>query len=319
MQKILVAGGAGFIGSHLIKNLLENYTVFCLDNLITGEKENLNELESNPNFHFLNYDISETIPESLFKDYDLKYIFHLASPASPNAKCERSYINNPIETLRANSFGTYNLLELAKKHNASFLYASSSEVYGDPSVSPQREDYFGNVNPNGIRSVYDEGKRFGEAVSMAYFRKFKLNIRIVRVFNTYGPKMRADDGRVVSNFINQAIQNKPITIYGDGSQTRSFCYISDMVDGFKRAMFSEKSKGEVFNLGNPHECSILELASLIKKLTNTNSGFTYDKLPQDDPKTRRPDIDKAKTVLEWQPKVNIEEGLKKTIEYFKNL
>ncbi len=218
-----------------------------------------------------------------------------------------------------NSIGTYNLLELARKFNSKFLYASSSEVYGDPTISPQKEDYFGNVNPNGVRSVYDEGKRFGEAMTFGYIRKYDMDARIVRIFNTYGPIMQADDGRVVSNFINQAINNKPITVYGKGTQTRSLCYVDDMVLGIKKAMFSLNSKAEVFNLGNPDERTILDLANLIKKMTNSSSEIIFEDLPVDDPKERKPDIEKAKITLGWEPKIQTEEGLQKTIDYFKSV
>lgn len=315
-MQVLVAGGAGFIGSHLCESLVfDNHDVICVDSLITGDKKNISHLLGNPKFEFIEKDVSS---------FDFKieakpdFIFHLASPASPNKNNKKSYINFPIETLLANSTGTHNLLELTKDLSAKFLYASSSEVYGDPDVSPQKEDYFGNVNPNGVRSVYDEGKRFGEAMTMAYFRKYRQNIRIVRIFNTYGPKMRADDGRVVSNFINQAISDSPITVYGDGSQTRSLCFIDDMIDGLKKAMFLETS-GEVINLGNPKEQKILELASLIKEMTNSKSEIVFEELPQDDPKKRRPDISKAKRILNWMPKVDINVGLKKTIEYFRSI
>lgn len=320
MQTILVAGGAGFIGSSLCKSLLKDgYKVLSIDNLITGVKGNIEELLQNPNFKFLQEDIAKLIQTLESKIHKLDYIFHLASPASPNKKSKKSYINYPIETLLANSVGTHNLLELALKKNAKFLYASSSEVYGNPLVSPQTEDYFGNVNPNGIRSVYDEAKRFGEAMTMAYFRKHRVNIRIIRIFNTFGPFMQKDDGRVVSNFINQAINNEPLTVYGKGDQTRSFCYVDDMIDGLKKAMFSEDSNGEVFNLGNPDERSILSLAELIKKMTNSSSHIVYEELSEDDPKTRNPDISKAKKILGWEPKINIEEGLEETVKYFREL
>jgi len=318
MQTVLVAGGAGFIGSHLCKSLLENnYKVICVDNLITGEKNNLQEFEKNENFTFINHDLILPLKDSLIGE--INFIFHLASPASPNKKSPRSYISHPIETLLVNSQGTYNLLELSRKFSAKLLYASSSEVYGDPMVSPQNEDYFGNVNPNGTRSVYDEGKRFGEAITMAYIRKYNVDARIIRIFNTYGSKMRADDGRVVSNFINQAIKGDKITVYGKGSQTRSICFIDDMVLGIKSAMFLDKTMGEVINLGNPDERTILELAKLIKKMTNSNSEIIFEDLPEDDPKSRKPDIIKAKKILDWEPKIDAEEGLNRTIEYFKNL
>ncbi len=319
MQTALVAGGAGFIGSNLCERLLdENYRVICIDNLITGSQENIDDFSKNKNFSFLNLDITISSFQNT-KLPKIDYIFHLASPASPNKKSPRSYTNFPIETLLVNSLGTYNLLESARKFNSKFLYASSSEIYGDPQVSPQKEEYFGNVNPVGIRSVYDEGKRFGESITMAYFRKFNLDNRIIRIFNTYGPRMRADDGRVVSNFINQAISNKPLTIYGDGSQTRSICYIDDLVEGLIRAIVSDKTKGKVLNLGNPNEKTILDLANVIKNMTNSSSKTTFELLPEDDPKVRKPDIDKAIKLIDWKPKVAIDQGLEKTIEYFRGL
>lgn len=318
MQTVLVAGGAGLIGSHLCKSLLEtNYKVVCIDNFITGDKKNIEDLLSNPNFKFLQQDVTKgsQFPVS---NSQLDYIFHLASPASPNQKSPRSYINHPIETLLVNSLGTYNLLEFARQFNARFLYASSSEIYGDPAMSPQKEDYFGNVNPNGVRSVYDEGKRFGEAITYGYIRKYNLDARVIRIFNTYGPGMQADDGRIVSNFINQAIQNKPITVYGKGTQTRSLCYVDDMVLGIQLAMFSPNTKGEVFNLGNPDERTVLSIASLIKNMTNSSSKILFEDLPIDDPKKRLPDITKAKKILGWEPKVSTIDGLQKTIDYFKS-
>ncbi len=322
MRTVLVAGGAGFIGSHLCERLLANgCCVFCVDNLITGDKQNIVNFSDNPNFKFISSDVSSNLStlSETFQDKELTHIFHLASPASPNNKSKRSYINHPIETLMVNSYGTYNLLELASVKNSAFLYASSSEIYGDPFVSPQNEDYFGNVNPNGVRSVYDEGKRFGEAITMAYFRKYQLDVRIIRIFNTYGPKMQKDDGRVVSNFITQALENKAITIYGEGKQTRSFCYVDDMVDGLISAMFESKSKGEVLNLGNPNEMTVLDLAKMVKEMTNSNSEIKFEKLPQDDPKRRCPDISKASRLLKWSPKIELSEGLKKTIEYFQKI
>lgn len=316
MQTVVVAGGAGFIGSHLCKELLgKDFKVICFDNFITGEKENIKKLLENKNFVFREVDIA--------KDFiiaeKVDYVFHLASPASPNAKSPRSYIAFPIETLLVNSVGTYNLLKIAQENKSKFLYVSSSEIYGDPEISPQPETYNGCVSPNGIRSVYDEGKRFGEAITMAFFRKFNLDIRIIRIFNTYGPSMRSDDGRVVSNFINQALKNEPLTIYGTGKQTRSFCYIDDMVSGLILAMFSAKSRGEVFNLGNPDERSICEMAQLIKEMTNSSSEIIFEDLPEDDPRTRKPDIGKAKNLLDWEPKVSIEIGVEKTIQYFKDI
>jgi nucleoside-diphosphate-sugar epimerase len=315
MQTVLVAGGAGFIGTHLCRSLLaDDYRVICVDNLITSDKKNLSQFLDNPSFHFIEQDVVK--PLRINEQID--FIFHLASPASPNKNSPRSYINYPIETLLVNSQGTNLLLELAKQNGSKFLFASTSEVYGDPMVSPQREDYFGNVNPNGVRSVYDESKRFGEAITMAYFRKFNLDVRIIRIFNTYGPLMQKDDGRVVSNFINQAIHNQPLTIYGDGKHTRSFCFVSDMVGGIKAAMFTESTKGEVINLGNPNEMTIADLAELIKKITGSQSKIIYaEESPEDDPKSRKPDIEKAKKLLHWEPKLSIEEGLGKSIQYFK--
>ena len=324
MQAVLVAGGAGFIGSNLCKKLLDSgYSVICVDNLITGDKRNIEDLISNSRFTFIEEDITgskfKVHPDKGGTKFKVDYVFHLASPASPNAKSPKSYINHPIETLLVNSLGTYNLLELALENKAVFLFASSSEIYGDPEVSPQNENYFGNVNPNGARSVYDEAKRFGESIVMAYVRENNVNARIVRIFNTYGSRMQPDDGRVVSNFINQAIANKPITVYGKGTQTRSFCYVDDMVDGLCRAMFTQGTKGEVINIGNPEEKTIIDLANIIKQMTNSRSTIVFEQLPEDDPKVRKPDIQKAQRLLSWQPKIELNEGLVKTIEYFKNL
>lgn len=322
MQTVLIAGGAGFIGSHLSKRLLkEGYDVICVDNLITGNRKNIADLEGNSGFTYIQFDIaSPSFPdEALGKIPEVDVIFHLASPASPNKKSPRSYINFPIETLLVNSYGSYQLLELAKKKQAKFLFASSSEVYGDPAVSPQTEEYFGNVNPNGVRSVYDEGKRFGEAITFGYLRKHNVDVRVVRIFNTYGPFMQPDDGRVVSNFINQAIRAEELTIYGTGEQTRSFCYVDDMVEGLIKAMFTDNTKGEVFNLGNPDERQIREIATIVKELTGSSSDIVHESLPEDDPKVRKPDITKAKNILSWEPQVKLEEGLKKTIDYFKTV
>lgn len=314
-MKCLVTGGAGFIGSFLCESLIDDgLKVLCIDNLTTGTKDNLKDFSKNPNFEFIQGDITK---KQYFKDLKPDYIFHLASCASPNKNNPKSYINHPVETLLVNSLGTHNLLEVALKIGAKFLFASSSEVYGDPQVSPQKEDYFGNVNPLGPRSSYDEGKRFGEAITMAYFRKYGVDTRIVRIFNTYGPKM-PDDGRVIFQFINQAIKGKPITVYGDGKQTRSFCFIEDMVGGIKKAMFSKSIEGKTINLGNPQELTILEIASLIKRILKSNSSFVFDESPEDDPKRRSPDITLAKKLLGWEPKVPLSEGLEKTIEYFKN-
>lgn len=318
MRTALVAGGAGFIGSHLCERLLlEKFKVICVDNLITGDRSNVERFSSESSYVFIEEDITK-IKDNFVKE-KIDYIFHLASPASPNKKSPRSYINYPIETLLVNSIGTFRLLEIAKSNNSKFLYASSSEVYGDPDASPQKEDYFGNVNPVGVRSVYDEGKRFGESITMAYIRKNNLDGRIVRIFNTYGPRMRPDDGRVVSNFINQAIKNDPLTIYGDGSQTRSICFVSDLVEALYLAGISYKARGQVVNLGNPDERTILELANLIKAKSGSSSTIEFEELPEDDPKKRKPDISKAKEIIGWEPKISVDHGISKTIEYFRGL
>lgn len=317
MPTVLVAGGAGFIGSHLCRALLDkNYDVLCIDNFLTSSKDTVEDLIANPHFTLIEQDIIQDFPADE-RLTTIEYIFHLASPASPNPASPRSYISLPIETLQANAWGTKNLLDLTQKTHARFLYASTSEVYGDPEVSPQQETYWGNVNPNGIRSVYDEGKRFGEAITQAYQRKFRLDTRIARIFNTYGPAMQVDDGRVVSNFIVQALRNEPLTVFGEGKQTRSFCYVSDLVEGLMSLMFTDGLQGEVINLGNPIEKTIKEFAELIQELTKTSSQIVYQPLPQDDPKRRNPDITKAKKLLGWEPKVHLEEGLQKTIAYFK--
>jgi len=307
-MRILVTGGAGFIGSHLCKYLLEKgENVIAVDNLITGTKANIKELQDNSRFEF----IEENICNSLSLEKEINQIYNLASPASPI-----DYQQKPIETLEVGSIGVKNMLELAVKNNATFLQASTSEVYGDPNQHPQTEDYWGNVNPVGIRSCYDEAKRYGEALVMAYHRVRNVDTRIVRLFNTYGPQMRKNDGRVVSNFINQALNKEPLTVYGDGSQTRSFCYIDDMVLGFHKAMNS----AEIFpiNLGNPSEHTILGIAKLVKELTNSKSEIVHKELPEDDPVRRKPDIYKAKKLLNWEPKITLKEGLEKTIEYFKS-
>lgn len=310
MGKILVTGGAGFIGSHLCEALVnKNYSVICVDNLGTGKLENLKNIIKRKNFKFIKHDIRQ----SLKLKGKIDFIFHLASYASPPY-----YQKYSIETLMTNSLGTFNILELAKKNKARFLITSTSEVYGDPKIHPQKEIYWGNVNPVGVRSCYDEAKRFAESLTMEYMRKFKLDIRIVRIFNTYGPRLQKDDGRVISNFIYQALNNLPLTIYGDGTQTRSFCYVSDMVDGLLKMMFTEKAKNEIINLGNPGEFTIKEAAILIKELTGSKSKIVYKKLPEDDPTRRRPDITKAKKILNWEPRINLKQGLIETINWFKN-
>ncbi len=310
MQSVLVTGGAGFIGSHLCDHLIANgYKVICLDNFLTGSRKNIGHLLGNSNFGLIEADITSKAKIPIPK---VDYLFHLASPASPI-----DYQNHPEETLLANSTGTLNVLGLANEDKAKILVVSTSEIYGDPRESPQKETYWGNVNSFGPRSCYDESKRFAEAATYVYLHKYGIDARVIRIFNTYGPRMQKDDGRVVSNFINQCLKNKPLTVYGDGAQTRSFCYVSDMVEGISKAMFSERAKGEVFNLGNPEEYTMLELAEKIKKMTGSNSEIAYKTLPPDDPRQRRPDITKAKEILGWEPKVSVEEGLQKTIEYYK--
>ncbi|MFC1786427.1 UDP-glucuronic acid decarboxylase family protein [Halobacteriota archaeon] len=308
MKTVLVTGGAGFIGSHLCEKLLvEGNKVLCLDNLSTGNENNIQHLLSDARFDYIKQDIIK--PLKITDKID--NIFHLASPASPV-----DYQRLPIETLLTGSSGTHNALDFAREKGAVFLLASTSEVYGDPGIHPQREDYWGNVNPIGLRSCYDEAKRFAEALTMAYHRKHDIDVRIVRIFNTYGQRMGRDDGRAIPNFITQAMANEPITVYGDGSQTRSFCYISDMVDGIYKAMISNGMRGEVVNLGNPGEITVLELAERIKRITNSRSKIVFKKLPEDDPKQRRPDASKAKEILGWEPMVDLEEGLVRTIIWF---
>ena len=319
-MQVLVAGGAGFIGSHLCQSLLKDgYRVICVDNFLTGKKANVAPLLSHPKFLLINADISRPLPQVLV-DEKVDYISHLASPASPNALSPLSYMNLPLETMDANSLGTRRLLRLARRHKAKFLFASTSEVYGDPREHPQKESYWGYVNPVGIRSCYDEAKRFGEALTMVYIRRFKINARIVRIFNTYGPRMDIKDGRAVANFIVQALRNEQLTIYGKGKQTRSFCYIDDMVLGLKKAMLTDTTKGQVINLGNPDEFTVLNLAKKIKLAAGSASPIKIEaqELPQDDPEKRRPDISRAKKLLNWQPKIRFSQGLKKTIAYFQN-
>ena len=304
-KTILVTGGAGFIGSHLCKRLLnENHTVICLDNLFTGTFKNIVELEKNNNFEFVNHDITKPY----YRD-NIDEIYNLACPASPI-----HYQSNPIKTVKTCTIGVINMLGLAKKNNAKILQASTSEVYGDPEIHPQKEDYNGNVNTLGYRSCYDEGKRCAETLFMDYKREHNLNIRIVRIFNTYGPNMTKNDGRVVSNFILQALNRKDITVYGDGSQTRSFQFIDDLVNGLIK-MMNGNSVGPI-NLGNPIELSMKDLATMVIKLTNSSSNIIYKELPEDDPKRRRPDINLAKSILDWSPIIDLETGLKKTINYF---
>ena len=304
-MNILITGGAGFVCSHLADKLHQKgHDLILLDNLLTGNKNNISHLLSNKNVSFVEHDVQNHIQ---IED-DIDFIFHFASAASPIA-----YQENPVNTLKAGSIGTINTLGLAKVKKADYLLASTSEVYGDPEISPQNEDYWGNVNPNGERSMYDEAKRFAEAATATYSRTYNLNTKIVRIFNTYGPRMQLNDGRVVTNFIVQALKGEDITVYGDGSQTRSFSFVDDTVNGIIALM--ESSHNDVFNIGNPNEITINELASKIIELTNSNSKLINKLLPQDDPKQRQPDITKAKSLLNWQPEIDLEVGLSKTIEW----
>ena len=306
-MKILVTGGTGFIGNHLCRKLLnQNHYVICLDNNFTGSMDNIQDLLTHKNFEFIRHDITEPLL------IEVDQIYHLACPASPKA-----YQYNAIKTIKTNILGTMNALGIAKRTKARILLTSTSEVYGDPQISPQVEEYWGNVNPIGIRSCYDEGKRVAETLMMEYYRNHQTEIRIARIFNTYGPKMDKDDGRVVSNFINQCLEGNNITIYGEGSQTRSFCYVDDTVEGLIRLMNQEETIGPI-NIGNPYEMTIKELAEKCLIMIETQSTMIYEELPSDDPMKRQPDITKAKKYLDWSPIVDLEDGLKKTIEYFRN-
>ena len=307
-KKIIITGGAGFIGSHLVVNLVnQGNHVFCVDNLITGNLRNLDEVKENKNFTFIKHDVSKP----LYLDGHIDQIYHLASCASP-----KDYIQYPIQTLKVGALGTHNMLGLAKDKKASFLLASTSEIYGDPLENPQTENYWGNVNPIGPRGVYDESKRFAEALTMAYHRYHDVPTHIARIFNTYGPKMRSNDGRVIPNFLLQALTGKELTVYGDGSQTRSFCYISDMLKALLKLMNSDIY--EPVNMGNPAEMKIIEVAKLVKEKFNPQIDIIFNDLPVDDPKVRRPDISRAIELLDWQPDVKFEKGLELTYKYFKN-
>ena len=304
-MNIVITGGSGFVGSYLCEKLInDGHKIIVIDNLLTGSTENINDLLDNENFSFIEQDVQDHIE---IKD-KVDYVLHFASAASPKA-----YTEHPVNTLKAGSVGTINTLGLAKKHSAEYLLASTSEVYGDPLISPQNEEYWGNVNPNGERSMYDEAKRFAEAAVATYSRSYGLKTKIVRIFNTYGPRMQLNDGRVVTNFIVQALRNENITIYGDGTQTRSFSYVEDTVAGIISLMNS--TEYDVFNIGNPNEMTVAKLAEKIIELTDSTSEIKYLELPNDDPKQRKPDITKAKTKLNWEPKVNLDEGLAKTITW----
>jgi len=304
----LITGGAGFLGSHLCDRLIaEGFRVICMDNLVTGNERNIRHLLKNRDFVFIRHDVSKFIGVK----GNVEYVLHFASPASPE-----DYLKLPIQTLKVGSLGTHNALGLAKEKKAVFFLASTSEVYGDPLVHPQVEKYWGNVNPVGIRGCYDEAKRFAEAMTMAYHRVHRIDTRIVRIFNTYGPRMRIRDGRVVPNFIYQALNGKPLTVYGRGSQTRSFCYVDDLIDGIYRLMRSRFN--DPVNIGNPREFTILTLARILLRLSDTKSKIVFKPLPQDDPKQRKPDISRARKVLGWEPKIPLEKGLKLTLAWFKN-
>ena len=309
MKRILVTGGAGFIGNHLCRRLLnEGNYVICLDNFFTGLKRHIEDMLDNPNFELVEHDIVEPV------DIEVDQIYNMACPASPP-----HYQYDPVKTMKTSVLGIINMLELAKKYKATLLHASTSEVYGNPLVHPQQESYWGNVNPIGIRSCYDEGKRAAETLMMDYHRQYGVDIRIIRIFNTYGPNMDPKDGRVVSNCIVQAINGEDITIYGDGSQTRSFCYVSDLVAGAIKMMNNDKGFIGPVNLGNPSERTVLNLAEIVLEMTGSKSKITYKDLPSDDPVKRKPDITKAQEILGWKPEVDIKDGLAKTIEYFKSI
>jgi dTDP-glucose 4,6-dehydratase len=307
MARVLITGGAGFLGSHLCDRFIdEGDEVICIDNFITGSPDNIAHLIGNPKFTFIHHDVTNYV----YVEGVLDFILHFASPASPI-----DYLKLPIQTLKVGSLGTHKALGLAKAKNARFLLASTSEVYGDPLVHPQAEDYWGNVNPVGVRGVYDEAKRFAEALTMAYSRYHGVETRIVRIFNTYGPRMRLMDGRAIPNFINQALSNEDVTVFGDGSQTRSVCYVDDLIEGIFRLLHSDES--DPVNIGNPDELSMLQLAQEIIELTNSRSKIIFDDLPSDDPKVRQPDISRARAILNWQPTVNRKEGLERTIADFR--
>jgi dTDP-glucose 4,6-dehydratase len=309
MPRTLITGGAGFLGSHLCDRFIEEgHEVICMDNLVTGNTENIEHLFElgQERFRFVKYDVTDYI----HVNGDLDYVLHFASPAAPD-----DYLRLPIQTLKVGALGTHKALGLAKAKDARFLLASTSEVYGDPLVHPQPEDYWGNVNPIGQRGVYDEAKRFAEALAMAYHRYHGVETRIVRIFNTYGPRMRTDDGRALPTFMSQALRGDPLTVYGDGSQTRAFCYVDDLVEGIYRLLMSDET--EPVNIGNPDEITIKEFAEEIIEITGTGSSITYEELPTDDPQVRQPDISRAKEILDWEPTVDRREGLRRTLDYFK--
>ncbi len=314
-MRVLISGAAGFLGSHLCERLLcEGHTVIGIDNFITGSPDNLADLSSNPRFSFIRHDVSNFI---FVPGGRVDAVLHFASPASPNPDSPYGYTNLPIQTMKAGALGTHNMLGVARTHKARFLLASTSEIYGDPLEHPQKETYWGHVDPIGVRSVYDEAKRFAEALTMAYRGYHALNTCIVRIFNTYGPRMRLDDGRVVPNFIQQALRGEPLTVYGDGSQTRSFCFVDDLIEGICRLLLSEEHLP--VNIGNPAEISILQFAEVINKIVGNKAGIQLKPALRlgDDPQRRQPDITRARTILGWEPKVSLEEGIAKTVPYFR--
>lgn len=307
MPRALVTGGAGFLGSHLCTYMLDKgYEVICMDNLITGDMDNVGHLFGNKNFSFIKYDVTNFI----HVEGEIDFIYHFASPASPI-----DYLELPIQTLKVGSLGTHKALGLAKEKKATFILASTSEVYGDPLIHPQQESYWGNVNPVGPRGVYDEAKRFAEAMTMAYHRYHGVSTRIVRIFNTYGPRMRLNDGRALPNFMTQGLQGKPITVFGDGSQTRSFCFVQDLIRGI--FLLANSDETDPVNIGNPHELTILDFAKKVVELTGSRSEIAYKPIPEDDPKVRQPDITRAREILGWEPEVTLDEGLAQTLDYFK--
>jgi len=315
-MRVLVTGAAGFLGSHLCDRLIaEGHQVIGMDNFVTGRPENLDHLRDEPRFSFIEHDVSQYIE---VPGVELDGVMHFASPASPNPNSPYGYVNLPIQTMKAGALGTLNSLGVARAYGARFLLASTSEIYGDPNLHPQPESYWGHVDPIGERSVYDEAKRFAEALTMAYHRYHGINTRIVRIFNTYGPRMRLDDGRAIPNFISQSLTGQPLTVYGDGSQTRSFCYVDDLIEGIYRLLLSEEHRP--VNIGNPSEMSILELAEVVKQVIDKPVEITFqpDKRGEGDPQRRRPDISRAKEVLDWEPTVQLEEGLRRTLVYYQD-